>query len=408
MTMLEPRLDRAYSVAAMRALARRRLPRVVFDFCDGGAEDEITRDRNESAFADLEFLPRPLNGTATRDASVELFGERLSLPLIIGPTGLSGMLWPRGEAAAARAAAKAGIVYTMSHGSTVTIEDLAHEVPGPKWFQVFLYRDRGLTRSFAERAQAAGYRALVLTTDNQVLGQRERDLRNGFTIPPRVGWRSGLDMLRSTPWLVRMTRAPAITMANYVTAERKDIVSLAMYLADMLDPALCWRDVAWLREIWSGPLLLKGVLHPDEARAAIDHGVDGVIVSNHGGRQLDGAVPAIRALPAVAEAVEGRIPVLLDGGIRRGSHVVKAVALVARACLIGRPHLWGLAVAGEQGVAAVLDIFRRDIDRVLALGGWDGIAKVDRQALAMPGAGARPVQDLPRPVADLARRRTGS
>jgi L-lactate dehydrogenase (cytochrome)/(S)-mandelate dehydrogenase len=297
----------------------------------------------------------------------------------------------------------------MSHGSTVTIEDLAHEVPGPKWFQVFLYRDRGLTRSFAERAQAAGYRALVLTTDNQVLGQRERDLRNGFTIPPRVGWRSGLDMLRSTPWLVRMTRAPAITMANYVTAERKDIVSLAMYLADMLDPALCWRDVAWLREIWSGPLLLKGVLHPDEARAAIDHGVDGVIVSNHGGRQLDGAVPAIRALPAVAEAVEGRIPVLLDGGIRRGSHVVKAVALVARACLIGRPHLWGLAVAGEQGVAAVLDIFRRDIDRVLALGGWDGIAKVDRRALVMPGAEPKEAgPTLPGPVADLARRRTAS
>jgi isopentenyl diphosphate isomerase/L-lactate dehydrogenase-like FMN-dependent dehydrogenase len=401
-----PSLERAYSVAAMRALARRRLPRVVFDFCDGGAEDEITRDRNESAFADLEFLPQPLNGTTARDPSVELFGERLSLPLIIGPTGLSGMLWPRGEVAAARAAAQAGIVYTMSHGSTIAIEALAREVPGPKWFQVFLYRDRGLTRSFAERAQAAGYRALVLTVDNQVLGQRERDLRNGFTIPPRVGWRSGLDMLRATPWLMRMARAPAMTMANYVTEERKDIVSLAKYLADMLDPALCWRDVAWLREIWTGPLILKGILHPDEARAAIDHGVDGVIVSNHGGRQLDGALPAIRALPGVVEAVEGRIPVLIDGGIRRGSHVVKAVALGATACLIGRPHLWGLAVAGEAGVAAVLEIFRRDVDRVLALGGWDGIARVDRQALTMPAAEAR--HALPRPVADLARRRAGS
>ena len=406
--MLGPKLERAYSVAAMRALARRRLPRVVFDFCDGGAEDEITRDRNEGAFADLEFLPQPLNGTTGRDPSVELFGERLSMPLIIGPTGLSGMLWPRGEAAAARAAAKAGIVYTMSHGSTITIEALARDVPGLKWFQVFLYRDRGLTRSFAERAQAAGYKALVLTVDNQVLGQRERDLRNGFTIPPRVTLRSGLDVLRAMPWLVRMARAPAMTMANYVTEERKDIVSLAKYLADMLDPSLCWRDVAWLREIWPGPLLLKGILHPDEARTAIEHGVDGVIVSNHGGRQLDTALPAIRALPAVVDAVAGRIPVLLDGGIRRGSHVVKAVALGATACLIGRPHLWGLAVAGEAGVAAVLEILRRDIDRVLALGGWDGIAKVDRQALVMPAAPKDAGAALPGLVADLARRRTGT
>jgi len=330
------------------------------------------------------------------------------MPLIIGPTGLSGMLWPRGEAAAARAAARAGIVYTMSHGSTVTIEDLAREVPTPKWFQLFLYRDRGLTRSFAERAQAAGYKALVLTVDNQVLGQRERDLRNGFTIPPRVTWRSGLDMVRGAPWLIRMARAPAITFANYVTEERKDILSLAKHLADMLDPALCWRDLAWLREIWPGPLLLKGVLHPDEARAAIDHGVDGVIVSNHGGRQLDTALPSIRALPAVVDAVEGRIPVLIDGGIRRGSHVVKAVALGATACLIGRPHLWGLAVAGEGGVAAVLEIFRRDIDRVLALGGWDGIARVNSRALMTPARPEDAEQALPGPVADLARRRTAS
>jgi isopentenyl diphosphate isomerase/L-lactate dehydrogenase-like FMN-dependent dehydrogenase len=406
--MFRPKLERAYSVAAMRALARRRLPRVVFDFCDGGAEDEITRDRNESAFADLELLPQPLNGTTERDPSIELFGERLSMPLIIGPTGLSGMLWPRAEAAAARAAAKAGIVYTMSHGSTITIEDLARDVPGLKWFQVFLYRDRGLTRSFAERARAAGYKALVLTVDNQVLGQRERDLRNGFTIPPRVTLRSGLGMLRAMPWLVRMAQAPAMTMANYVTEKRKDILSLAKYLSDMLDPGLCWRDVAWLREIWSGPLLLKGILHPDEARAALEHGVDGVIVSNHGGRQLDTALPAVRALLAVADAVAGRIPVLLDGGIRRGSHVVKAVALGAAACLIGRPHLWGLAVAGEAGVAAVLEIFRRDIDRVLALGGWDGIAKVNRRALVMPAEPKDAGQALPGPVADLARRRTGT
>ena len=390
------RLERqGYSVEALRRLARRRLPRMVFDFCDGGAEDEITRVRNEAAFADWEFLPTPLNGTTDRDQSTVLFGERLAIPVIIGPTGLSGMLWPRGEIAAARAAAAAGAVYIMSHGSTVPIEDLAKEVPGPLWFQNFMYRDRGLTRSFTERAQAAGYRALVLTIDNQVLGQRERDLRNGFVIPPNVTWRSVVDVARAAPWALRMARR-SLTFANYVSEERKDIVSLAAYLASMLDPTLHWKDVDWLRSIWRGPLLLKGVLHPVEARLAVEHGIGGVIVSNHGGRQLDTALPAIRALPAVVDAVAGRIPVLLDGGVRRGSHVVKAVALGATACLIGRPHLLGLAVAGEAGVAQVLEIFRRDIDRVLALGGWDGIAQVDRNALAPATAtlmgGARPEQ----------------
>ena len=375
------RLQReGYSVEALRRIAQRRLPRMVFDFCDGGAEDEITRARNESAFAAWEFLPTPLNGTTDRDQSTVLFGERLAMPVIIGPTGLSGMLWPRGEVAAARAAAAAGTAYIMSHGSTVPIEGLAKEVPGRLWFQNFMYRDRGLTRSFAERAQAAGYVALVLTIDNQVLGQRERDLRNGFVIPPRVTWRSAVDVARALPWVLRVARR-SLTFANYVTEERKDILSLAAYLATMLDPTLHWKDVDWLRGIWRGPLLLKGVLHPIEARLAVEHGIDGVIVSNHGGRQLDTALPAIRALPAVVDAVAGRIPVLLDGGVRRGSHVVKAVALGAAACLIGRPHLWGLAVAGEAGVTQVLEIFRRDIDRVLALGGWDGIAQVDRSAL---------------------------
>jgi L-lactate dehydrogenase (cytochrome)/(S)-mandelate dehydrogenase len=370
--------QRAFSVAELRRMAKQRLPRMVFDFCDGGAEDELTRAENEAGFADWQFLPQPLAGTTARDQSVELFGQKLALPVIIGPTGLSGMLWPRGELAAARAAHAAGTVYTMSHGSTVSIEDLARATPGPLWFQNFMYRDRGLTRSFAERAQAAGYKALVLTIDNQVLGQRERDLRNGFVIPPRLSWRSVVDVARAWPWALRMARAP-LTFVNYVTDEKQDIVSLAAHIAGLLDPTLNWRDVDWLRGIWRGPLLLKGVLHPDEARAGLDHGVDGVIVSNHGGRQLDGAIAAIRALPAVVDATQGRIPVLLDGGVRRGSHVVKALALGAAACTIGRPHLWGLAVAGEAGVARVFEILRRDIDRVLALGGWDGVAALDRR-----------------------------
>ncbi len=373
---------RAHGIADLRRMAKRVLPKVAFDFIDGGAENEVTLRQNEAGFSEYAFWPRPLNGSEARDQSLELFGHRLALPVIIGPTGLAGMFWPRGEIAAARAAHRAGTIYSLSHGSSLTIEEVAQEAPGPNWFQVFMYRDRGLTRAFAERAQAAGYAALILTTDNQVLGQRERDLRNGFTIPPRPTIWNSLDMTLHVPWLLRMRQTlPGLTFANYVTDERKDILSLGKHMAELLDPGASWKDVEWLRQIWDRPFLIKGILHPEEARLAIDHGVDGIIVSNHGGRQLDGAISSIRALPAVVEAVAGRIPVLIDGGIRRGADVVKALALGATACLVGRPHLWGLAVAGEEGVARVLEIYRSEIDRVLALGGWAGVAALDRSVL---------------------------
>ena len=373
----------AYSLAVLRKMARKRLPRMVFDFIDGGAEDEITHGRNERDFDALEFLPHPLMGTSTRDLSIELFGQRLDLPVLIGPTGLAGMVWPKGEVEAAEAAHDADTVYVMSHASTVTIEDLANQSTGAKWFQTFMYRDRGLVKSFAERAKNAGYKALVLTIDNQVLGHRERDIENGFVVPPKPKLRHGLDVVRCLPWLMRMAKTPNITMANYVTEERKDILSLASHMSDLLDPTMNWRDVDWLRSIWSGPLLLKGVLHPEEARIAVDHGIDGLIVSNHGGRQLDGAMSSIRALPAIVDEVGGRLPVLIDGGIRRGGDVVKAIALGATACLIGRPQLFGLAVGGKAGVARVLDILKADIHRVLTLGGWDGLGDLNRACLAL-------------------------
>lgn len=368
---------RAHSVAELRRLARRRLPRMVFDFVDGGAEEERTLRANEAGFAEVELWPRPLNGTGeARSQAVRLLGQELRLPVGIGPTGMAGMLWPDGELAAARAASAAGTLYVTSHGSTATLEAIQAAAPGPKWFQLFTYRDRGLTRAFAERAQAAGYAGLVLTTDNQVLGQRERDLRNGFTIPPRPTLRNGLDLLLKAGWLWRMRGHRDLTMANY-PGDRTDILSLGRHIAGLLDPGASWRDVAELRRVWRGPLILKGVLHPEEARRAAGEGVDAVIVSNHGGRQLDGAVAAVRALPRVAEAADGRMPVLLDGGVRRGADVAKALALGAAFCLVGRPHLWGLAVAGEAGAAWALELYRREIDRVMALGGWDGIAEVN-------------------------------
>ena len=370
-----------HSVAGMRDLARRRLPRLAFDFVDGGAEDELAVRRNEAAFSATALLPRPLNGTTARDQSIELFGQRLSMPVIIGPTGLAGMMWPRGEVHSARAATAAGTVYTMSHGSTVTIEELAAEVQGNLWMQVFMYRDRSLTQSFTERAHAAGYKALVLTIDNQVLGWRERDLRNGFIIPPKWTPTNLVDMALHAGWLLRMAQTPRFTLANYKRDREDSIVKLGGRMASLLDPAASWKDVGWLRSIWDRPLLLKGVLHPEEARQALALGVDGIIVSNHGGRQMDAVPASLEVLPKIVEAMDGRGVVLIDGGIRRGSDVLKAMAMGANACLIGRPQLWGLASAGEAGVARVLELLRLEIDRTMALGGWDRVADVDRSAL---------------------------
>jgi L-lactate dehydrogenase (cytochrome) len=379
--MRAERLKRnGFSIAEMRRLAKHALPRPIFDFADGGAEDERTLRRNEAAFEQIDLLPRPLNGAASRDLSIELFGKRLAMPIVLGPTGLSGLFWPGGEVCTARAACAAGAAFCLSHGSVCNLEELAACGASPRWMQVFIYRDRGFTRELSERAQAAGYDALVLTVDNQLLGNRERDLRNGFSIPPRFGPVELIEMALKAPWLWRMRKElKRITFGNYVRAgETPELTALAGRMASLLDPSMSWRDVGELRRIWTGPLILKGILHPADARAAVEHGLDGLVASNHGGRQLDGASASIDALPSIVEAVDGRIPVMIDGGVRRGADVVKALALGARACLIGRPQLWGLAVAGEAGVAHVLEIYRREIDRVMGLCGISRVADIDR------------------------------
>jgi L-lactate dehydrogenase (cytochrome)/(S)-mandelate dehydrogenase len=367
-----------YSVAALRRIAQKRLPRPIFDFIDGGAEDEDTLRQNESAFSDWELLPKPLNGAAKRDLSTSLFGHTLSSPLLIGPTGLAGLFWPQGEVAAANAAANYGTAYCLSHGSVCTLEHLAKNHKGLKWMQVFIYKDRGFTRELATRAHTSGYDALVLTIDNQLIGKRERDIVNGFTIPPRLDLSQMLAFAKKPSWWWAMRHELAnVTFGNYVQSNSSESVSaLAARMGSLLDPSMSWEDVDMVRAHWKGRLILKGVLHPDEASQAVKHGVDAIIVSNHGGRQLNGAIASVRALPAVIQAVNGAIPVLLDGGIRRGSDIFKAVALGASAVLIGRPHLWGLSVAGKDGVQWVLEMLHGELDRTMGLAGASNIEEI--------------------------------
>ncbi len=360
-----------YSVAALRRMAQKRLPRPIFDFIDGGAEDEDTVRQNESAFQGWDVLPQPLNGAAQRDLSTTLFGQTLRSPLLIGPTGLAGLFWPQGEIASAKAAAAQGTVYCLSHGSVCTMEQLAQSHEGLKWMQVFIYKDRGFTRELATRAQDSGYDALVLTIDNQMIGKRERDLVNGFTIPPRFDLAQMLAFAQKPAWWWSMRHELAkITFGNYVQSNTPEsVAALAARMGALLDPGMSWQDVDMLRAHWKGRLILKGVLHPQEAAEALQHGIDAIIVSNHGGRQLNGAMASVRALPAIVQAVNGAVPVLLDGGVRRGSDVFKALALGATAVLLGRPHLWGLSVAGQEGVEWVLDLLKVELDRVMGLAG---------------------------------------
>ncbi|HZZ61671.1 MAG TPA: alpha-hydroxy acid oxidase [Roseiarcus sp.] len=370
---------KGYSIRALRTLARRRLPRMLFDMVDGAAGDEITMRRNEEALADIELVPKLLAGAPKRDQGIELFGERLPSPVVIGPTGLAGLLWPHAELAAALAAARFGTIYSTSHASTATIEEIGAATTGPKWMQVFLYKDRGITAEFAARAAAAGYRALILTVDNQVIAGRDRDMMNGMSFPLRWDAGSLLDFVSRPGWIWRMRETPSPTFVNY--GKRTSLGAFGPLMVEQLDPGVAWSDVERLRGQWRGPLVIKGLLHPDEAREARARGADAIVVSNHGGRQLDGAIPSIAALPGIVDAVGSSMPVLVDGGFRRGIDVIKALALGARGVLIGRPHLWGVACAGEEGVYWALELFRREIDRAMALGGWDALSKIDRSVI---------------------------
>jgi isopentenyl diphosphate isomerase/L-lactate dehydrogenase-like FMN-dependent dehydrogenase len=365
----------------MRAQARRTLPRMLFDFVDGAAGDEATAFRNSAAFQTHALIGSALTGSGLRDQSRTLFGQTIKSPVLVAPTGSSGLLWPRGEAEVARACAAAGTIMSVSAGATLSIEEVGDAALGAKWLQIFIYRDRAVTKAFAERAKAAGYKALVLTIDCPVLGRRERDLRNGFTINPKLGISNLFDAVIHPGWWSRMMKTPKVTFRNFEAYGGGNVVDMARYISTLIDPDVSWADVEWLRSIWDGPLILKGIMRGEDVRRGMEIGCDGMQVSNHGGRQLDQTIGTFEALSEVVEAVDGRVPVLLDGGIRRGTDVLKAVALGAQAVLIGRSHLWGLAIAGEAGVRHALDLLAAEIDLAMAIGGWRSLDELSTSSV---------------------------
>jgi L-lactate dehydrogenase (cytochrome) len=377
----------AINIDDLRTLARKRLPRAVFEFIDGGALDEITLRANRDDLQKMRFMPRVLTDIETRNQSVELFGRRYDAPIILAPTGLAGLLSRRGELGAVRAASRINVPYCLSTMATCSIEEIGAEVDVPNWFQLYVLRDRELTKTFIERARDARCSALVLTVDTKVQGPRERDMRNGFTVPPRFTPATLLDFAMHWRWLFDVALGPKIKFRNFVDTgvDADNAVTITQFIAGQYDLSVSWRDVEWFKSQWGGPVLLKGLLSPTDALHAIDSGIDGIIVSNHGGRQLDGAISAIAALPAMADAVAGRIPLILDGGVRRGSDVIKAIASGATACMVGRAWLYGLAAGGESGVERALNILRDEIDVSLALLGCSDLSQLDRSVLVMEG-----------------------
>jgi L-lactate dehydrogenase (cytochrome) len=374
------------NIEDLRRLARRRLPRALFDFIDGGAQDEYTLRANQADFHRLALLPRVLKDVSQRDQSVTVLGQKFDLPLITSPTGLPGMLWPNGALEAARAADRAGAGFCLSSMSSSTIEEVSAKMGRPIWFQLYLMRDRGLSRSLIERAKAAGCAVLVLTVDLAMQGQRDRDVHNGLTVPPSFRLSNMLDFALHPGWVWRFLTGPKLMPANLKGAAGADMFTIATFVNSQFDQSITWKEIEWAKSIWGGPLALKGIMDPDDAKLAAQHGVDAVIVSNHGGRQLDGMRSAIAALPDVVDAVDGKVEVLLDGGVRRGTDVLKAVSLGAKACMIGRPFLYGLASAGGPGVSRALEIFRNELDVALALMGRTSLRDFDRSAIAWASA----------------------
>jgi L-lactate dehydrogenase (cytochrome) len=367
----------------LRQLSRKRIARAIFDYVDCGSYTESTLRANR---ADLELLTlrqRVGIDVDARSTRGTMLGEEVTMPVGLAPVGLTGLNWADGEIVAARAAQRFGVPFTLSTMSICSIEDVAGGVEKPFWFQLYVMRDRGFAASLIERAKAAGCSALVLTLDLQVQGQRHRDLKNGLAVPPKLTLATALDIMTKPGWALNVLRGKRKSFGNLEgrIPDAKSLTTLSQWIAGQFDPTLSWKDVEWVKNLWSGKLVLKGILDAEDAKIAAQSGADAIVVSNHGGRQLDGTMSSIRALPDVVDAVGERIEVWFDGGIRSGQDVLKALALGARATLIGRAFAYGLGAMGEAGVMRALEIIQRELDVTMALCGLRSVREANRSIL---------------------------
>jgi L-lactate dehydrogenase (cytochrome) len=370
-------------VEDLRLLARRRVPRMFYDYADSGSYTEQTYHSNEAAFERILLRQRVAMNIANRSTRSRMAGEEVTMPVALAPTGLTGMQHADGEILAALAAREFGVPFTLSTMSICSMEDVAAATRAPFWFQLYLMKDRGFMERLIRRAQAAGCSALMLTLDLQVLGQRHKDVRNGLSAPPKPTLANLLNLLTKPAWCLGMLGTKRRFFGNIVGHVQGvgDMSSLASWTADQFDPSLDWRDVEWIKRQWGGKLILKGLMDPEDARLALDCGADALIVSNHGGRQLDGAPASLDALPPIVAEVGERIEVWMDGGIRSGQSVLKALALGARGTLIGRPFLYGLGALGKAGVRSCLDIIQKELDVTMGFCGCTSIDQINRRVL---------------------------
>jgi len=372
------------SIEDLRQRARRKVPKMFFDYAEAGSYAQETLRSNRADLKKIKLRQRILLDVDKRDTSTTIMGETVPLPLALGPIGLGGMMHGDGEILACRAAQEIGIPFCLSTMSICSIEDVAEAVEKPFWFQVYVIRDRGFIRELIQRAIDAKCSALVLTLDLQVLGQRHCDIRNGMTVPPEIKLSNLIDIATKPAWALSILRGKRKTFGNLAGHVRgmEDVNSLAAWTASQFDPTLNWNDVEWIRSLWPGKLILKGILDAEDARLAAKSGAAAIVVSNHGGRQLDGAPSSISMLPRIVEAVGSEIEVMFDGGIRSGQDVLRALALGARSCLIGRAFLYGLGAAGQAGVARAVEIIAKELDVTMALTGVRKIDEIDRRVLA--------------------------
>ena len=378
---------RIHNVEDYRGLAHKRLPRAVIDFIEGGAEDEITISRNRESFESIHIIPRILTDVSVRDISTTILGTPVSSPIVLCPVGLATLAHPLGEVAAGIAAANKGIISTYSSSSSWNLEDIAAASSGVKWFQLYIWKDRKLTAEIIERARKSGYQALVLTVDVPISARRERDLRNGFTIPPRPRVNQIGDLVQHFGWFYAQLKSEItghkMSMGNFTPENvgMRTRLKMLEVVNELFDPSITWSDITWLKSIWNGPIVIKGIMTPEDAKLAIKAGADAIWISNHGGRQLDGVSGTIEVLPEIAKAVKGKAEIYLDGGVRRGSDIVKAIALGANACMIGRPYMYGLAANGAAGVESIIGILEIEMDATMALMGRPTIASLDSSAV---------------------------